>query len=129
LKLYNINTEKILEQKDINENPLFFSFVSNNIKYNEKIHVKLFTSNSMLLTDSNGTTLLSYIYMNDDILLPKYKNKKVNNKTIPNTIYQTYSNKDKVPSIVFENKTHMIYDKIQPAKQIIKYIDNIIKLN
>ena len=42
-------------------------------------------------------------YMNDDILLPKYKNKKVNNKTIPKIIYQTYINKDKVPSIVFEN--------------------------
>lgn len=42
-------------------------------------------------------------YMNDDILLPKYKNIKINNKTIPNTIYQTYSDKNKVPSIVFEN--------------------------
>lgn len=42
-------------------------------------------------------------YMNDDILFPKYKNIKINNKTIPNTIYQTYSDKNKVPSIVFEN--------------------------
>jgi len=42
-------------------------------------------------------------YMNDDILLPKYKNTNINNKTIPKIIYQTYSNKDKVPSIVFEN--------------------------
>lgn len=42
-------------------------------------------------------------YMNDDILLPKYKNININNKTIPKIIYQTYSNKNKVPSIVFEN--------------------------
>ena len=38
-------------------------------------------------------------------------------------------NPDNFSSIIFENKTHMLYDKIQPAKQIIKYIDNIIKLN
>ena len=38
-------------------------------------------------------------------------------------------NPDNFSSIIFENKTHMVYDKIQPAKQIIKYIDNIIKLN
>ena len=43
-------------------------------------------------------------YMKDDILLPKYQNNmKINDKNIPKIIYQTYNNKNKVPSIVFEN--------------------------
>ena len=45
-------------------------------------------------------------YMNDDILISKYENKtknKTKNKTIPKVIYQTYNNKNKVPSIVFKN--------------------------
>jgi hypothetical protein len=37
-------------------------------------------------------------------------------------------NPDNFSAIIFENKTHMVYDKIQPAKTIIKYIDNLIKL-
>ena len=37
-------------------------------------------------------------------------------------------NPDIFSSIIFENKTHMVYDKIQPSKKIIKYIDNLIKL-
>jgi len=36
-------------------------------------------------------------------------------------------NPDNFSAIIFENKPHMIYDKIQPAKKIIKYIDNLIK--
>ena len=31
-------------------------------------------------------------------------------------------------SIIFNNKSHYIYDQIQPAKEIIKYIKKIIKL-
>jgi hypothetical protein len=38
-------------------------------------------------------------------------------------------NLDNFSAIVFENKTYMVYYKIQSAKKIIKYIDNIIKLN
>jgi len=60
----------------------------------------------------------------------KYKWQKDNNKNRLNEIKILKKlNPDNFSSIVFENKTHMIYDKIQPAKQIIKYIDNIIKLN
>ena len=38
-------------------------------------------------------------------------------------------NPDIFSSIISENKTHMLYDKIQPSKKIIKYIDNLIKIN
>ena len=60
----------------------------------------------------------------------KYKWQKYNNQNRLNEIKILKKlNPDNFSSIVFENKTHMVYDKIQPAKQIIKYIDNIIKLN
>jgi hypothetical protein len=39
------------------------------------------------------------------------------------------NNPENYIAIIFENKTHMIYDKIQPAKKIIKYIDNLININ
>ena len=61
---------------------------------------------------------------------PEYKWQKDNNKNRLNEIKILKKlNPDNFSSIIFENKTHMLYDKIQPAKQIIKYIDNIIKLN
>ena len=37
------------------------------------------------------------------------------------------NNPDNYKAIIFTNKTHYIYDKIQPAKAIIKEIKNIIK--
>jgi hypothetical protein len=36
-------------------------------------------------------------------------------------------NPENYKAIIFTNKTHYIYDKIQPAKAIIKEIKNIIK--
>ena len=36
-------------------------------------------------------------------------------------------NPDNYKAIMFTDKTHYIYDKIQPAKAIIKEIKNIIK--
>ena len=39
------------------------------------------------------------------------------------------NNPENYIAIIFENKTHMIYDKIQPAKKIIEYIDNLININ
>jgi hypothetical protein len=36
-------------------------------------------------------------------------------------------NPENYKAIIFTNKTHLIYDKIQPAKAIIKEIKNIIK--
>ena len=36
-------------------------------------------------------------------------------------------NPDNYKAIIFTNKTHFIYDMIQPAKAIIKEIKNIIK--
>ena len=36
-------------------------------------------------------------------------------------------NKKYYESIILINKTHYIFNKIQPAKQIIKYIQNLIK--
>ena len=39
------------------------------------------------------------------------------------------NNPENYIAIIFENKTHMIYDKIYPAKKIIKYIDNLININ
>ncbi len=60
----------------------------------------------------------------------KYKWQKDNNQNRLNEIKILKKlNPDNFSSIVFENKTHMVYDKIQPAKQIIKYIGNLIKLN
>ena len=37
-------------------------------------------------------------------------------------------NPDNYKAIIFTNKTHMIYNNIQPAKQIIKYIKTIIDI-
>jgi hypothetical protein len=37
-------------------------------------------------------------------------------------------NPDNYTAIIFTNKTHYIFDKIQPAKKIIKEIKNIIQL-
>jgi hypothetical protein len=37
------------------------------------------------------------------------------------------NNPDNYKAIIFTNKTHYIFDKIQPAKAIIKEIKNIIK--
>jgi len=59
---------------------------------------------------------------------PEYKWQKVNNKNRLNEIKILKKlNPDNFLAIVFENKTHMVYNKIQPAKKIIKYIDNLIK--
>ena len=59
----------------------------------------------------------------------EYKWQKDNNKNRLNEIKILKKlNPDNFSVIIFENKTHMVYDKIQPAKKIIKYIDNLIKL-
>jgi hypothetical protein len=59
----------------------------------------------------------------------EYKWQKDNNKNRLNEIKILKKlNPDNFSAIIFENKTHMVYDKIQPAKKIIKYIDNLIKL-
>jgi hypothetical protein len=60
----------------------------------------------------------------------EYKWQKDNNKNRLNEIKILKKlNPDNFSAIIFENKTHMIYDKIQPAKKIIKYIDNLININ
>ena len=60
----------------------------------------------------------------------EYKWQKDNNKNRFNEIKILKKlNPDNFSDIVFENKTHMVYDNIQPAKKIIKYIDNLIKIN
>ena len=57
------------------------------------------------------------------------KSKDYNNKTrLEEVKILQKLNPDNFSAIIFENKTHMVYDKIQPAKKIIKYIDNLIKL-
>ena len=38
-------------------------------------------------------------------------------------------NPDKYTPIIFENKSHMVFNKIQPANKIIKYIENLIILH
>jgi hypothetical protein len=38
-------------------------------------------------------------------------------------------NPENYKAIIFINKTHYVFDKIQPAKAIIKEIKNIIKNN
>ena len=59
----------------------------------------------------------------------EYKWQKDNNKNRLNEIKILKKlNPDNFSVIIFDNKTHMVYDKIQPAKKIIKYIDNLIKL-
>ena len=53
--------------------------------------------------------------------------KDFNNKTRLNEIkILKKHNPDKYKSFVFVNKTHYIFDNIQPAKKIIKYIKTII---
>jgi hypothetical protein len=60
----------------------------------------------------------------------EYKWQKNNNKNKLNEIKILKKlNPDNFSAIIFENKTHMVYDKIQPAKKIIKYIDNLININ
>jgi len=60
----------------------------------------------------------------------EYKWQKDNNKNRFNEIkILKKNNPENYTAIIFENKTHMIYDKIQPAKKIIKYINNLININ
>lgn len=60
----------------------------------------------------------------------EYKWQKDNNKNKLNEIkILEKNNPENYIAVIFENKTHMIYDKIQPAKKIIKYINNLININ
>ena len=49
-------------------------------------------------------------------------------RIIFSTMSFSFFNTNNFTNSIFENKTHMVYDKIQPATKIIKYIDNIINL-
>ena len=83
--------------------------------YNKHLNLELLVKTTSFINIENPT---------------EYKWQKDNNKNRLNEIKILKKlNPDNFSSIIFENKTHMVYDKIQPAKQIIKYIDNIIKLN
>ncbi len=82
----------------------------------------LFYSKHLNLKLSTKTTSFVNIYNPTE-----YKWQKNNNKNRLSEIkILTKLNTENYIAIVFENKTHMIYDKIQPAKKIIKYISNII---
>ena len=56
--------------------------------------------------------------------------KSFNNKT---RLHDVKVLKDYNPTnfkaFIFINKSHFIFNKIQPAKKIIKYIDNLININ
>ena len=59
--------------------------------------------------------------------IEKPEKNKGNNKLRLDGIKLMYShNQENYKAIIFTNKTHMIYNNIQPAKQIIKYIKTII---
>ena len=49
-----------------------------------------------------------------------------NNRRMAEIKILTKHNPDNYKAIIFTNKTHYIFDKIQPAKAIIKMIKNII---
>jgi hypothetical protein len=58
----------------------------------------------------------------------KERSKDFNNKRRLNEIkILEKKNPEKYKAIIFTNKTHYIFDKIQPAKAIIKEIKNIIQ--
>ena len=60
--------------------------------------------------------------------IEKPEHNKGNNNLRLNDIKLMYQyNKKMYESIILINKTHYIFNKIQPAKQIIKYIQNLIK--
>jgi len=110
--LYNLkkcNTEENLKIVENTIDFIRFSFYSKNL--NLKLPVK--------------TTSFINIYNPSE-----YKWQKDNNKNRLNEIkILEKNNPENYIAIIFENKTHMIYDKIQPAKKIIKYIDNLININ
>jgi hypothetical protein len=103
------NTEENLKmvEKIINYN--IFKF------YNEYLDLKLLVKTTSFINIENPV---------------KYKWQKDNNKNRLNEIKILKKlNPDNFSAIILENKTHMIYNNIQPAKKIIKYIDNLIKIN
>ena len=106
--LYNLKkTEENLKIVENTIDFIRFSFYSKNL--NLKLPVK--------------TTSFINIYNPT-----KYKWQKDNNKNRLNEIKILEKlNPDNYTAIIFKNKTHMVYDYIQPAKQIIKYIGNLIK--
>ena len=110
--LYNLkkyNTEENLKIVENTIDFIRFSFYSKNLNLN--LPVK--------------TTSFINIYNPAE-----YKWQKDNNKNRLNEIkILEKNNPENYIAIIFENKTHMIYDKIQPAKKIIKYIDNLININ
>ena len=60
--------------------------------------------------------------------IEKPEHNKGNNNLRLNDIKLMYQyNKTNYESIILINKTHDIFNNIQPAKQIIKYIQNLIK--
>ena len=117
----NIKLQKMLNNLKINNTDKNLKIVENTICY----IIFIFYNKHLDLELPVKTT--SFINIENP---EKYKWQKDNNQNRLNEIKILKKlNPDNFSSIVFENKTHMIYNKIQPAKQIIKYIDNIIKLN
>lgn len=107
--LKNNNTEENLKIVEKIIYYIIFNF------YNKHLNLKLLVKTTSFINIENPE---------------KYKWQKDNNKNRLNEIKILKKlNPDNFLSIVFENKTHMVYDKIQPAKKIIKYIDNLIKIN
>ena len=110
--LYNLkkyNTEENLKIIENTINFIRFSF------YLKNLNLKLLIKTTSFINIENPE---------------EYKWQKDNNKNRLHEIKILKKlNQENYTAIIFENKTHMIYDKIQPAKKIIEYIDNLININ
>lgn len=116
----NIKLQKMLNNLKINNTDENLKIVENTIYY---IIYKFYNKHLDLKLPIKTT---SFINIENP---EEYKWQKYNNKNRLNEIKILKKlNPDNFSVIIFENKTHMVYDKIQPAKKIIKYIDNLIKL-
>ena len=116
----NIKLQKMLNNLKINNTDENLKIVENTIYY---IIYKFYNKHLYLKLPIKST---SFINIENP---EEYKWQKDNNKNRLNEIKILKKlNPDNFSVIIFENKTHMVYDKIQPAKKIIKYIDNLIKL-
>ena len=116
----NIKLQKMLNNLKINNTDENLKIVENTIYY---IIFKFYNRHLDLKLPIKTT---SFINIENP---EEYKWQKDNNKNRLNEIKILKKlNPDNFSVIIFENKTHMVYDKIQPAKKIIKYIDNLIKL-
>lgn len=80
LKDNNIHPEILFEKNDSNKTPLFFKFISKCKQDSQHFHINLLTEKSMLLTNSNGITLLEHILITDISLFEKLVNDNVINE-------------------------------------------------